>query len=116
MRQLPRIVAITCLSVSLSACAIQTYPEVARPEDPVRHFQLMMPDSLEVVSVDYDIVIWEDAKENPAGRGFVKVVARNRATSAFVLMLYEDIANRTEPIQTIEVNSANIMRSSGGRK
>lgn len=107
MRQLARLVAITCLSVSMAACAVQTYPESAQPEDPVRHFQLQVPDSLEVVSVDYDIVIWEDAKENPAGRGFVKVVARNRVTSAFVLMLFEDIAKRTEPIEVIAVSSVN---------
>jgi len=73
----------------------------------------MVADSLEIVSVDYDIVIWTDDTRNPPGRGFVKVTARNRNTGAFVLMLYEDIANRTDPIQTIEVSTRSNSGSSG---
>ena len=116
MRHLTRNAAIACLIATGTACAVRTYPGQVRPKDPIRHYSLLVPDSLEVVSVDYDIVIWTDDRRNPPGRAFVKVIARNRGTGAFVLMLYEDIAHRTEPIQTIEVNSANMSSSSGIRE
>ena len=116
MRHLTRNAAIACLIATGTACAVRTYPDQVRPQDPIRHYSLMVADSLEVVSVDYDVVIWANNTKNPPGRGFVKVIARNRRTGAFVLMLYEDIANRSEPIQTIEVNSANTSRSPGGRE
>jgi hypothetical protein len=77
---------------------------------------LEIPDGFEVRSVDYDAAMYSDVSGTPGilggtsttlgGRGFVKVLAVERSSGQQVLLLYENVSQRSQPVQIIRFRSA----------
>ncbi len=97
---------LVAVSVVASGCAkVNTLPKPIGPDDPVRRYQLAIPDSIEVLSVDFDIAIYGGEGVIDKGRAFVKVVGRVRTSGRFVLFLFENLDRRQQPIEVIEIVS-----------
>lgn len=92
-----------------AACApINTVPEPLAPTDPVQHYDLEVPASLEIRSVDFDAALFSDVSGGSelvgtqvGGRGFLKVYAVHRQTGEQYLLIYENIRERKQPVQVI---------------
>lgn len=107
------MVLSVCAGVISQGCAVNTLPSPARPMDPVRYYQLEIPDSIEVLSVDFDLAMYGQRSGGDEGRAFVKVIGKVRNSDRFVLFLFEDIDQRREPIEVIAIRS--VPRPAGPR-
>lgn len=98
--------------VLLGGCSstVNTLPPRTSPADPVREYTLHLPPGLEVRAVDYVASLYSDVSggalnvpttTSVGGRAFVKVYAVHRETGEQYLLLYENIAQRSRPIQII---------------
>ena len=77
---------------------------------------LEIPEGMEIRSIDYDATMYSDVSgtsgnfgvtsTSVGGRAFVKVVAVERSTGEQVLLLYENILERSGPIQIIRFRSS----------
>jgi ketosteroid isomerase-like protein len=103
----------------LAGCThtVNTLPPLAAPGAALQEITLQIPDGLEVVSIDYDAALFSDVSgyssasiggtsTSLGGRAFMKVHAVDRVTREQVLLLYEDVTKRTEPIQIIRARTA----------
>lgn len=96
----------------LTACtgAVYTLPNVARADSPVVTEHLIIPEEFEIISADFDASL--SAKASSAaggpvssttfGRAFIKLHCRHKETKEEYLLLYEDLKNRSKPIQIIK--------------
>lgn len=71
---------------------------VAEPGEPVVEYILDVPDHQEVQTVDFSAAT---DSSGVRGRGFVKVFATDRTTGEQVLLLFENIGVRKEPVALI---------------
>ena len=93
----------------LAGCRpINTLPDPVSPTDPVQEFALEIPANLEVRHVDFSATTFADdaaIRQGPrtavGGRGFIEVYAVDRATGEAVLLIYEDVGMRKQPLQII---------------
>lgn len=104
---------LASFTVATSACfnPVYTVPERAGPVDPVLEFDLEVPPNLEIRHVDFAATEYAtdaDSRYSGAvgGRGFLKVYAVDLSTGESVLLIYEDIARRKEPVQVIRFRKA----------
>lgn len=88
---------------------INTLPGPASPTTAVQYYDLEVPGDLEIKAVDFAATTFSEVFGPPhgfttssvGGRAFVKVYAVHRTTGEQFLLLYEDIAHRTQPVQVI---------------
>ena len=103
-------------AVALTGCnrTINTLPARLTPADPVQHFALHVPDSLEIRAVDFDAALYPNVSGSGStwvdtqlgGRAFVKVHAVHRKTGEQYLIVFEDIARRREPVLVIRFDGS----------
>ena len=107
-----RILSLLLCSLALAvvgcSTTVNTLPPLATATDPAQHYTLDLPEGLEVKSVDFDATLFSNVSGSGTntstslgGRAFVKVYAVDRQTGEQYLLLYENIARRTEPTQVI---------------
>lgn len=94
-----------------AACqsTVNTLPDPVTPTTAVQYYDLEVPRDLEIKAVDFAATTFADVFGMPhsatvssvGGRAFVKVYAVHRTTGEQFLLLYEDIARRTRPVQII---------------
>lgn len=95
--------------VAAPACTpVNTVPAPVAPGDPVQYYDLDLPSSLDIRSVDFSAALFSDVSGGPdlvgssvGGRGFLKVYAVDRNSGQQYLLLYEDIRGRKRPVQVI---------------
>jgi hypothetical protein len=96
--------------VAAAAChaPVNTVPAPLAPDDPVTHYELEIPDALEVKSISFDATTFGDVGGNEfgvatqvGGRAFLKVYAVHCKTGEQYLLIYEDIVHRKTPVQVI---------------
>jgi len=100
----------TLAAVMLASCnrTINTLPPTVTPADPVQHYALRIPDSLEIKAVDFDAALYPNVSGGElgvdtklGGRAFVNVYAVHRKTGETYLLVFEDIARRRDPVLLI---------------
>jgi hypothetical protein len=104
----------------LAACRpVNTVPAPVSPTDPVQEFALDLPANLEIRHVDFSATTFSDVSGSESsvatsvgGRAFLQVYAVDRSTGESVLLLYENIARRKQPIQVIRFRAATARGSS----
>jgi hypothetical protein len=96
--------------VAAAAChaPVNTVPAPLAPEDPITHYEIEIPDALEVRSVSFDATTFGDVGGNElgvatqvGGRAFLKVYAVHRRSGDQYLLIYEDLVHRKTPVQVI---------------
>ena len=100
---------LLALTVNASACnPVNTVPAPVAPADPVQYYDLDLPSSLEIKSVDFDAAMFTNVSGSAdlvgsqvGGRGFLKVYAVDRKTGEQYLLIYENIRERKRPVQVI---------------
>jgi ketosteroid isomerase-like protein len=115
-----KITGLACLLL-LAGCThtVNTLPPLATPGAAPQEIALQIPDGLEVISIDYDATLFSDVSgyssgsiggtsTSLGGRAFVKVHAVDRITREPVLVLYENVTGRPQPIQIIRVRSSTL--------
>ena len=108
----------------LAGCAhrIDTLPPVAKPGAPLREITLEIPEGFEVRSIDYDAAMYSSVSgsggmtsTSAGGRAFVKVLAVERSSGQQVLLLYENVSARSQPVEIIRFRSGpSIAQDSSG--
>jgi hypothetical protein len=103
--------SLVVVFVAAAACHIppvNTVPAPLAPDDPVTHYEIEIPDALEVKAVSFDATTFGDVAGNEfgvgtqvGGRAFLKVYAVHRKTGDQYFLIYEDIVNRKTPVQVI---------------
>lgn len=114
-----RVVApLLSLALFCAACAstINTLPPLADARTPLQEVTLEIPDGLEIRSVSYTATMYPDVSGSSGsagmtsteagGRAFVHVVAVDSASGEQVLLIYENLAERPQPIQIIRFRTA----------
>lgn len=109
----PRFGALLAIAAGVSACSpINTVPEPVAPADPIQYYDLDLPSTLEVKSVDFDVTLFTNVSggsgavgSQVGGRGFLKVYAVDRQTAQQYLLLYENIRERKRPVQVIRFHA-----------
>jgi hypothetical protein len=112
----PGLCSILPALLLVGACSrtVNTLPPVVSPTTPVLEHTLQLPPGLEIRSVDYQATMFSDVSggvgtipntTTTGGRAFIKVYAVDTGTGDQVLLLYENVARRTEPIQIIRFRS-----------
>src|SRR5690554_4155563 len=104
-----KAITVIITAVTLAACGpVNTMPAPVSPSDPIQHFDLNLPASLEVQSVEFAATTFSEVSgydgttgSEVGGRACVQVYAIHRETGGQYLLLYEDIANRKRPVQVI---------------
>lgn len=88
------------------ACVSPTHtvPEPVDPTDPVQEHALEIPPNLDVRHVDFSASEFKRHGDH-VGRGFLKVYAVDRGSGEAVLLIFEDIAHRKQPLQVIRFRS-----------
>lgn len=95
--------------LALAACSpVNTVPEPVSPNDPVQYYDLDLPESLQVQSIDFTATTFADVSgaggttsSRTGGRAFLQVYAIHRDTGEQYVLLFEDISNRRQPVQVI---------------
>src|SRR2546428_13324809 len=89
------------LSGSVACHPVNTMPPPPSPSDPVKHYDLEIPDALEIKAVSFDATAFSDVSgagnvTSPqiGGRAFLKVYAVPRKTGEQYLPLFEDTPHR----------------------
>gem|GEM_PF-3745277 len=88
---------------------MNTVPTVVSPTAAVQYHDLDVPADVEIRSVDFSATAFSETSGGPGGhvsssvggRAFVKVYAVRRGTGEQLLLLYEDIARRRQPVHII---------------
>jgi hypothetical protein len=101
--------ALFGLTAIASACSpVNTVPAPVAPADPVQYYDLDLPSSLEIKSVDFDAAMFTNVSGSSdlvgsqvGGRGFLKVYAVDKKTGEQYLLIYENIRERKRPVQVI---------------
>jgi hypothetical protein len=100
--------AVVLLAAAACHTTLNTMPAPLTPDDPVTHYQLEIPDALEVKAVSFDATAFGDVRGGEfgvgtrvGGRAFLKVFAVHRQTGDQYLLIYEDIVHRKTPVQVI---------------
>lgn len=109
----PITVPILAALIAAGACApVNTVPEPLAPTDPVQHYDLEVPSSLDIRAVDFDAALFSDVSGGSeivgtqvGGRGFLKVYAVHKETGEQYLLIYENIRERKQPVQVIRFRS-----------
>jgi hypothetical protein len=99
---------ILVLTWTVACHPVNTLPPPPSPSDPVKHYDLEIPEALEIKAVSFDATAFSDVSgagnvtsTQIGGRAFLKVYAVHRQTGEQYLLIYEDIAHRKTPIQVI---------------
>ena len=96
--------------VAAAAChtPVNTVPGPVAPDDPVAHYEIEIPDELEVKSVSFDATTFGEVSGTEfgvatqvGGRAFLKVYAVHIKTGDQYFLIYEDIRHRKTPVQII---------------
>jgi hypothetical protein len=96
--------------VAAAAChtTVNTVPAPAAPEDPVAHYDIEIPEALEIKSVSFNATTFSEVSGNEfgvgsrvGGRAFLEVYAVHVRTGDQYLLIYEDIARRKTPVQIV---------------
>lgn len=100
--------AILVLAGAVACHPVNTIPPPPSPSDPVRHYDLEIPEALEIKAVSFDATAFSEVSgagnvtsTQIGGRAFLKVYAVHRQTGDQYLLIYEDIEHRKTPIQVI---------------
>jgi hypothetical protein len=110
-----RTIVIASLFVLTTACTqgVNTVPDPVKPTDAVRYYDLEVPADMEIKAVDFSATSFVDVggmngntSTTSTGRGFIKAFATHKKTGEQYLLIYEDPANRKQPIQVIHFKSA----------
>ena len=118
MRTIPRLLTCAAAVWAVTACfPVNTVPEPVQPSDPVEEFNLEIPDNLEVRHVDFSATMFAQGSGGQhvgsvGGRAFLKVYAVDRGSGESVLLIYENVAERRQPVQVFRFRST---RSEGSR-
>ena len=107
-------VLLMSAALTLAACGpTNTVPAPVAPSDPIQHYDLDLPESLEVRSIQFAATTFSEVSgyggatsSETGGRAFLQVYAVHRDTGEQYFLLYEDIANRRRPIQVIRFRPA----------
>jgi hypothetical protein len=101
----------SCLSLIAAALLLgcqplNTVPAPLAPEEPTQQYELVLPGNLEVHNVEFSAALVSRGSVNDPsggveGRGFVKVYAVDRDSGDSVLLIYENVAERKEPVQVV---------------
>jgi hypothetical protein len=99
---------LTLLGTAAACHTVNTIPAPALPTDPVKHYDLEIPDALEIKAVSFDATAFSDVSgagggtsTRVGGRAFLKVYAVHRQTGEQYLLIYEDIDHRKTPVEVI---------------
>ena len=93
------LAALLTSTALLTGCgSTNTLLPVAQPWQATREYVLKLPDNYEIRSVDFEA---STDSSGVKGRGFVKVLAVDRRSGEQVLILYENISVRSEPVAII---------------
>lgn len=115
------------LSVPLLAgCGpVNTVPAPLASSDPIQHYDLEVPDSLEIRAVDFQATTFADVggmsgivTSNVGGRAFLKVYAVHKRTGDQYLLVYENISKRRLPtfiVRFVPVPTHTLLRPDDGR-
>jgi hypothetical protein len=103
------LLPVILIMLGAAAChPVNTIPPPPSPSDPVKHYDLEIPDALEIKSVAFDATAFSDVSgggnwtsTQVGGRAFLKVYAVHRQTGEQYLLIYEDIVHRKSPVQVI---------------
>lgn len=112
MHTIPRLLTYAVAACAITACfPVNTVPEPVAPSDPVAEYELEIPGNLEVRHVDFSATIYADGSGNlhdtsVGGRAFLKVHAVDRDSGEAVLLLYENVAERKQPVQVFRFRNA----------
>ena len=116
-KAIPEIAA----ALALAACSpVNTVPAPVAPSDPIQYYDLDLPESLQVQSIEFTATTFSavsgsggTSSSKAGGRAFLQVYAIHRDTGEQYVLLYEDIANRKQPVQVIRfrpTSDATILR------
>ena len=117
-----KAIPVITAALALAACGpTNTVPPPVAPSDPIQHYDLYIPESLQVQSIGFAATTFSEVAGSAGvtasevgGRAFIQVHAIHRDTGDRYLLLYEDIANRKQPVQVIrlqQVSDTTILRS-----
>jgi hypothetical protein len=102
------IPVVLILGAAAACHPVNTIPPPPSPTDPVKHYDLDIPEALEIKAVTFDATAFSDVSGSGnvtstqmGGRAFLKVYAVHRQTGEQYLLIYEDIAHRKTPVQVI---------------
>ena len=109
-----RSIIAFAVSIALAGCSpVNTVPPPLAPNDPVLHYDLEIPESLEIRSVEFTATAFSDVSgyggstgSKVGGRAFLQVYAVHRQTGDQYVLLYEDVARRKQPVQVIRFRAA----------
>jgi hypothetical protein len=112
---------VIAAALALAACGPpNTEPAPVAPNDPIQYYDLDLPESLQVQSIQFAATTFSEVSgyggatgSEIGGRAFLQVYAIHRDTGDQYLLLYEDIANRKQPVQVIRfrpTSDATILR------
>jgi len=89
---------------------VYTLPNLSDPDDVVISQKLIIPEEFEVLSTDFVTTMATDPYgekgETTIGRAFIKLHCRHKVTGKDYLLIYEDLENRSKPIQIIKFEKA----------
>ena len=103
------LLALVC-ALFLTSCTgyINTLPTAGSPPpEGTLETVLRLPEGLQVVSVDYDAELYLPSSngstsfEGEVGRAFINVLAVDRETGTQYLLIYENLAQNSRPLQVI---------------
>lgn len=117
MRTISRVLTLAAATWAITACfPVNTVPEPVRPADPVEEFDLEIPGNLDVRHVDFSATMFSQTSgshhSSVGGRAFLKVYAVDRASGESVLLIYENVAERKQPVQVFRFRNVG---SGGGQ-
>lgn len=105
-----KAIFVIAAALVTAACGptTNTVPAPVAPGDPIQHYDLDLPESLEVQSIEFAATTFSEVagyggttSSEMGGRAFLQVHAIHRETGDHYLLLYEDIANRKHPVQVV---------------
>lgn len=91
---------------------VYTLPKVSDSGDVVISQKLIIPEEFEVLSTDFAATMAVDKggdggfSSTTIGRAFIKLHCRHKVTGKDYLLIYEDLKNRSKPIQIIKFEKA----------
>jgi hypothetical protein len=87
---------------------VNTLPPIMKADEPPQQVTLLVPENLEIKSVDFSASLYTDAERGTptvnwdlGGRAFIQADAVDKKTGEAYLLIYENIAKRAMPIQII---------------
>jgi len=109
-----RVCLLGLIGVFVSACkqgAIETAPYPVSPTTPIVTQHLQIPPEFDVIGAQYSMTTLTEvsgdrgiAGSRAQSREFISVYAIRRATKEKVLLVYEDLAHRAQPVEIITLD------------